>query len=97
MARYLVTTYEVDVVGRGWLGQRIATTYDIPREDGRAFRVLEPDACYEAVERWVAMHSGDFSCVDDWAASLDDIDIPFRTEAGEEQWLSLMGEVDSDE
>ena len=96
MARYTVVTYEVDVVGRGWAGQRIATTYDIPREDGKTFRALAPDACYDAVERWVAMHSGDFSRVDDWAASLDDIDIPFRTEAGEEQWQSLMGEV-SDE
>ena len=97
MARYTVVTYEVDVVGRGWLGQRIATTYDIPREDGQAFRALAPDTCYDAVERWVAMHSGDFSWIDDWRASLDEIEIPFGTEAGEEQWLSLTGEIDSDE
>ena len=81
MARYTVITYEVYVVGKGWYGQTIATTYTLPKN-------IEP--IRDAIEQWLCTNSGDFQSISDFGASIDDIEIPFETEEGECIWHNCM-------
>ena len=73
--KYLVRKSFVRVLGRLWMPRCVAATQlnlcasDIDNMRGPAARITR-----EAVEQWVSSHSGDFSQVLDFSASIEDGD-----------------------
>lgn len=95
MARYIMVEYNyVDVVGLIWMPQTTCSyrynldSYAIEniREHG------EGEITREAIEQWLTTNSGDFSSIQDFRASIGDLDIPFATEEGELAYYDTVAE-----
>lgn len=71
MARYTVEHNYVDVVGGIWMpyGAKCAMRYDLTRHDVES---IGPFTC-ENVAEWLTTHSGDFSSLDDFRATVGDV------------------------
>jgi len=63
--RYTVTEQRVDVLGELWMGGQAATTIRLSPYD---LENLGDAADRDAVESWLAKHSGDFASVTDFRA-----------------------------
>ena len=97
MAQYVVTTYEVDVVGRLWMGGIGSTTYKMPMDTALQVLALDSDGLRRsAVKDWLDTHSGDFQAVDDFRASLAAWDSPFETEEGEIAYYDTLNPPEED-
>lgn len=88
MAIYTVITREVFVIGRGWYGQRMAYSYQLPKD-------IVPDR--EVVQAWLNTHSGDFAKIDDFAASIGAEEIPWLTEDSAWLWQDAFQSEAGDE
>lgn len=75
MARYTVVTYTVDVLGKGWYGQTIATQYKLSSYDRESMAHTR-----NGVQEWLDTHADDFQYVTDFSASLDELEIPWADE-----------------
>lgn len=97
--KYLVKKSVVDVVGRIWMPQIVCSLriemrqYDLDNardNDGRITR--------DSLELWLCSHTGDFSHIIDFRASIEDgeesIRIDFATEEGESQYLDTISEME---
>ncbi len=95
--KYLVRKSVVDVVGRIWMPQAVCSLritmsqYDLDNardDDGKITR--------DSLELWLMTHTGDFSQIIDWQASIEDgsetLEFPFSTEDGESQYLNTISE-----
>lgn len=60
----------VNVIGKGWYNQTIATTYNVTDSDVENVRDDSGNITRESVALWLDSHSGDFQSVDDFSASL---------------------------
>lgn len=83
MAVYTVRTRDVHVVGKNWYGQTVATTYDLPKDI--------PAARLDIFD-WLCTHAGDFQRIDDFAASIEEVEIPWTTEEGELAYYDCFSE-----
>ena len=79
MGRYTVVTHEIDVVGHGWYGQVMATTYTLSPYH------LENIGEFTRgnVQDWLDKNAGDFQDIIDFSASSDETVIPWESEEGE--------------
>lgn len=69
----------VDVVGKGWYGQTMATTYNL-----RDYDLENVDAfTREAFDRWLLTNAGDFQVITDFRVNVGNKEIPFASEEGE--------------
>lgn len=97
--KYLVKKSVVDVVGRIWMPQAVCSLrivmsrYDVDNardDDGNITR--------DSLESWLHTHTGDFSEIIDFRASIEDgeqsIEIPFASEDGESQYLDTISEME---
>lgn len=95
--RYIVRKSYVDVIGEIWMPRVVCaqrkdlSSYDVANikaydEEGQVTR--------ESVEQWLAVNSGDFSCVKDFSASVEDgdqtIDISWAEEESECTFVDCM-------
>lgn len=90
----------IDVLGVIWLpAVKAVTTYNLSSYDVRNIAELaelnDTDGIdREAVEQWLAMHSGDFQEVLDFAAHIDGFDIPWADEESEWTFNDCMYPAD---
>ena len=87
MAVYTVRTRDVFVLGWGWVGQRMGYTYQLPKEIA---------ADRDEIQNWLDTHAGDFQRIDDFAASIEAVEIPWRVEEDEYEWFNICGGVDDE-
>lgn len=80
MGRYTVVTRDVFVLGRGWYGQEMTYTYTLPQD-------ILPTR--EAIQDYLGAHAGDFQSITDFAASIDEVEIPFGTEENEWRYTDI--------
>lgn len=92
--RYVKRVSGIHVIGRGWYGQRMAST--IPLTDHDLAHIIE-DGQYtrEAVEHWLMLHSGDFQSIEDFRVTISDsegrdFDSDFAAEESECTWNDCM-------
>jgi hypothetical protein len=86
--RYTVRKSIVEVVGELWMpSTNAATTITMSEYDIENARDDEGKLTRESLENWLGMHTGDFSRVIDFHASIEDgdttVDIPWGSEEGE--------------
>lgn len=96
--RYQVSVSYVDVLGRIWMPQALCSqritlsAYDLDnmQNDGAITR--------EDVEQWLAMHTGDFSNVIDFNASIEwngeTLDFPWTSEDNEMAYCDTLGDME---
>jgi hypothetical protein len=95
--KYTVRQSVIDVVGRIWMPAAVCSlritmsAHDVENardDDGKITR--------ESIEQWLMTHSGDFSQVMDFRASIEDgeetVEIPFASEAGEVAYMDTIAE-----
>jgi len=105
MARYLVRTSYIDILGGIWWPygavcslRKTLSQYDIDNMRNRQGRITR-----KSVERWVCLNSGDFSSIVDFSASIEDdttnqtIDLPWTSEETEAQYLDTLNSEDEQE
>jgi hypothetical protein len=85
----------INVVGKGWYNQTIATTYNVTDHDTENMRDEDDNITRESVELWLDSHSGDFQHVEDFSASISlsdgaDIEIEWRDEDNEMAFNDCM-------
>lgn len=91
--RCVVRKSLVHVVGGIWMpyGAMCAMDYELSANDVENCRDDDGKITRESVEDWLSTHSGDFSSVVDFCASIEDgdatVDIPWATEEGEIAYL----------
>jgi len=93
--KYTMRVSYVDVVGNGWMPRcPMATRYTLTSSDVDNARDDEGKITRESVELWLGSHSGDFSSVTDFSASLEDgeatVDIPWAEEDNELEFGFIM-------
>lgn len=76
----------VNVVGKGWYGQTIATTYNLSSYDLKNIG----EETRENVERWLGSHAGDFQKVEDFRAVLKNSVVEWGTIEGELSFMDCM-------
>lgn len=95
--KYTVRKSYVDILGYIWMPRVVCSLrvnlslYDIENmrdDDGPITR--------ESLEQWLTMHSGDFSEVIDFSASIEDgndtLDFPWSSEENEMRYFDTLGE-----
>ena len=96
MARYTVRKSYVDVVGKIWMPQHVtvAMRYPVSGYDMENMRDDDGQITRDSVEQWLMCHSGDFSSVEDFSASLevgdDTIEFPWTHEESECTYADSM-------
>jgi hypothetical protein len=96
--KYMVRKSYVEVVGRLWMPQCLAATrIPLDRYDVENIRAQgEGEITRDAVDLWLTTHTGDFSEVLDFAASIEDpdtdatIDLLWSSEDSEFTYLDCM-------
>ncbi len=87
--RYTVTTSRVQVIGTIWMpAVTAAQDYTLTPHDVENARDEDGTLTRESVERWLALHSGDFQSVEDFRADIADGDKDFVSE-----WASEDSEI----
>lgn len=99
--RYIVRTSVVRVLGVMWMPTApAATELTLTDSDVKNARDDEGKITRESVSRWLDSHSGDFSDITDWCASIeygdDTIDIPWSVEDNEAEYTGLMYPCEDD-
>jgi hypothetical protein len=93
--KYTVRKSYVEVLGITWM-PRVpgATRIDVSSYDIGNLRDDDGKITRESVDLWLGCHSGDFSEVTDFAASIEDgeetIDISWSDEDNEMEYMNLM-------
>ncbi len=84
--KFTVERAWVDVVGKGWYGQGISTSYGLSRYD------LENigEETRENVEAWLSTHAGDFQSISDFHAVLGKTEIGWKDEETELSFNDMM-------
>ena len=96
--KYTVRKSIIEIVGGIWwpMGATCAQTQTLSAYDVENCKDDNGEITRESVERWVMTHSGDFSSVKDFHASLEvgdkTIEIPWVTEEGEIAFLDCVCE-----
>jgi len=78
---YTVKEHYVLVIGKIWMSavtcamEYKLTQYDIDNMKDEAGKINRED-----VEQWLCTHSGDFQCIADFRAMIDNVDPPFVSE-----------------
>lgn len=85
--RYTVKKSVIDVVGKIWLpAVTCSMRYTVSAHDVENMRDDDGKITRDSVDQWLACHSGDFQSVQDFRASIEDVDktvdIEFSTEDG---------------
>ena len=80
MAVYMVRTRDVFVLGKGWWGQTIGNKCTLPKD---------VPATRDAILDWLDTNAGDFQSVTDFAASIEDVEIPWAEPENEDLWYDL--------
>lgn len=96
--KYTVRRSVIDVVGKIWMpATKAGTELTLSPYDVENCRDNTGKITRESVQAWLDTHAGDFQCVEDFHASIEDgdetIDIPWETKEGDE----LNEEYDDDE
>jgi len=74
----------VEVIGTIWLpAVTAATRYPVYERDLENMRLEDRTIDREAIEEWLTTYSGDFQCIDDFAAWIDGIEYPWAHEDSE--------------
>ncbi len=99
MARYTVRESYIDVLGYIWMPHALCSLHiDVSAYDLSNMTDTEGHVTRESVEQWLTMHSGDFSEVVDFSASLEvgdeTLDFPWSSEETEMQYLDTIAEPD---
>jgi hypothetical protein len=107
MARYIVRKSYVDVLGRLWMPQCLAATrialssYDVANIQGQHDWATDSEGGTidrDAVEQWLMLHSGDFSEVIDFSASIESgdqtLDFDWANEESQFYWQDCMHPVE---
>lgn len=99
--RYTVRTSVVRVLGVIWMPMvPAAAEFTLTDSDVENARDDEGKITRESVSRWLDSHSGDFSEVTDFSASLeygdDTIDIPWSDDNNEMEYSGLMYPCEDD-
>jgi len=84
---------EVDVIGRGWYGQKCCTTYPLREYDVENIRGHgDGKITREAVESWLTCNAGDFQAIDDFRVTIGDgvLDSDFQHEESEIDYNDIM-------
>jgi len=86
--RYTVRKSVVQVVGKLWMPMSTgATEYTLSGYDVENARDEDGKITRDSVDHWLALHSGDFSSIEDFRASIEDGDetteIPWAKEESE--------------
>lgn len=90
--RFAVERNWIEVVGKGWYGQTMASRIDL---DAYALHNIgEPTR--ENVEHWLALNSGDFQSVTDFRAVVGEEDMPWSDEENELAYNDCMYPMDQD-
>lgn len=93
--RYTVRKSIVRIIGNLWMPQcPAATQVEVTSYDLENMRDDDGKLTRDSVEQWVMTHSGDFSSVTDFYASLEDgeatVEIPWSSEENELAWGDAM-------
>lgn len=94
--KYLLRKSYIDVVGGIWLpyGAKASLRIDLSKYDLENIKDEKEQFTREGISLWLAAHSGDFSSILDWSASIEEgnetLDFPFDTEEGEIAWLDTL-------
>lgn len=86
MSYLTIEINEVDVIGHGWLNQRMCYTYKLTDYDVESIGKLNRDN----VENWLMKNSGDFQMVDDFQVDIKDFQSDFNSVDNYYEWLSMM-------
>jgi hypothetical protein len=86
MSYLTIEINEVDVIGKGWFSQPMATTYRLDEYDLESIGKLNRDN----VENWLMKNSGDFQMVDDFQVDIKDFQSDFNSVDNYYEWLSMM-------
>ena len=87
----------MDVLGKGWYGQTLATQYKLSAYDREIMSYYPSSYTRASVQRWLDTHAGgDFQSIKDFSASLDELEIPWTDEENECVFLDIMYPCDSD-
>lgn len=95
MARYTVRVSYVDIIGTLWMPSTTAATrIKVNSHDVENMRDDDVQITRDSVEDWLTSHSGDFSRVIDFSASIEDndttVDIPWADEDSEFTYNDCM-------
>jgi len=94
--KYTVRKSIINIVGGIWMpyGAKAATTIECSQYDVENMRDDDGKVTRESVEQWLTTHSGDFSSVIDFSASLEDendtVEIPWQDEENEMAFCDCM-------
>ena len=85
MAVYTVRTRDVFVLGKGWYGQAMAYPYTLPKGI---------PATRDAIQDWLGSNSGDFQFITDFAASIEETEIPWAKEENDFLYNDMIDPVE---
>lgn len=93
--KYVMRKSYVDVLGIIWMPQvPAAMRIDVSSHDIENMRDDDGSISRESAELWLGSHSGDFSEVTDFSASIENgeetVDLPWSDEENEFTWTDLM-------
>lgn len=89
--RYTVTVHYIQVIGRIWMPDIVAAQYhklsqydidSISYEDGSIDR--------DGIQDWLDCHTGDFQCIDDFYADINDVIYDWQKEESEYMYSDCM-------
>lgn len=92
---YTVQENYVEVVGKGWYSQTMATRYnldkwkldDIEKMSQDDYENLDENDWREIMSDWVDYHSGDFMHIEDFTATLDKFGVVIPWHDKDNEWL----------
>lgn len=100
--KYLVRTSFVDVVGKIWMPMvTCSMRYPLREYDLEQMRNESGLITRDDVAQWLCTHTGDFSHIQDFRASLEDgdktLDFPWATEKGEILYNDTLADESEEE
>lgn len=96
--RYIVRKSLIWVIGYIWMPSNVlcSYTYTLTDHDIENCKDDDGEVTRESVEQWLMTHSGDFSSIEDWSASLEvgnqTIAFDWADEGSEYKYADTLGE-----
>lgn len=94
--RYIVRSSYVDVLGYIWMRALCSLRINVSSYDLEHMRDDDGAITRESIEQWLTSHSGDFSEVVDFHASIEDgnesLDFPWSSEENEFAYIDTLGD-----
>jgi hypothetical protein len=92
MPKFVVERNWIELIGPIWMPViTCAQRKELRAYDIENIRDDEGDITRDSVERWLAMNSGDFQHVEDFAAYIENVTIPWKNEESEFIYNDLTG------